>query len=626
MNAPRLDPVFLSFQAALAGRYSIDREIGRGGMGIVYLAREVQLDRLVAIKLLPPEQAYEDERRERFVREARLAARLSHPNIIPIFAVDDIDGFVFFAMAYVSGETLAERVRRRGPLPAGEAARVIREVAWALGHAHAHGVVHRDVKPDNILLENGTGRALVADFGIAGATGADVSEGVMGTPEFMSPEQVLGQTLGPASDLYSLGAMAYFACSGRLPFEGARPTEVLAKHVTESPAPLASLGVAVPRRLAQVVDRCLAKEVGQRPESAEAVAEAVTASIEQRREVPAVLRAFVKRDSRIEGVGVGIGLYMLATGTVGIVSAGAPVIGLGTLLGGIVGLPFAYLTWSARRVLRHGFGPQDIDPAFQSEIAQLREEYEAQHGTKPPVVEKWLGRTAAASALALVAGGSVVLLTQDPALKPILGPILATAGTALVPSYVGYRILRGRRRHVGLERWAKFWRGRIGRAIFAVAAKVKGKGASAPALTHRATELSLGLAAEQLFEGLPKAVRRELGDLPRVLRALQRDAHTLKKRLDLFQQALSDGGARAEGNEYRDIRAARDQTEAKVREVVGALERMRLDLLRLHAGSLSPSGLTTQLGHASDVALEVERLIAAQGEVNEMLRDGRRKT
>ncbi len=228
MTAP-LDPLFLSFQAAVAGRYSIDRELGRGGMGVVYLAKEVDLDRPVAIKLLPPDMAADAGLRARFLQEARTAAKLSHPNIIPIHVVEEVGAFVFFAMAYVDGETLAERVRRRGPLAPSEAARVLREVAWALAHAHAHGVVHRDVKPDNILLEGASGRALVADFGIAAAASGGGPDEIRGTPEFMSPEQALGKAVDARSDLYAFGATAYYALSGTLPFEGKSATEVLAK-------------------------------------------------------------------------------------------------------------------------------------------------------------------------------------------------------------------------------------------------------------------------------------------------------------------------------------------------------------------------------------------------------------
>jgi len=152
------EQLFLAFQSALAGRYSIDRELGRGGMGVVYLAREVHLDRLVAIKLLPPDLAARPALRERFLREAQLAAKLSHPNIIPIHAVEQAGGFVYYVMAFVDGETLAQRVQSRGPVSATDGIRLLREVAWALGYAHGQGLVHRDVKPDNILIEGATGR------------------------------------------------------------------------------------------------------------------------------------------------------------------------------------------------------------------------------------------------------------------------------------------------------------------------------------------------------------------------------------------------------------------------------------------------------------------------------------
>src|SRR5687767_14587296 len=288
-------------------------------MGIVYLAKEVHLDRMVAIKVLPPERAAESSLRERFVREARLAAKLSHPNIIPIHSVEETGDFVFFVMAFVDGETLAQRVRSRGPLSSSEGTRVLREAAWALAYAHAQGLVHRDVKPDNILLESSSGRVLVADFGIAAAAGDAVAVGISGTPEFMSPEQALGaQHIDARSDLYSLGATAFYAFSGKLPFEGKTATEILAKHVTEAAPSLTSLGLTVPRKLALLIDRCLAKEPEHRPATAQALAEQLGMALEQRREMPAALRAFVKRSGRLNGGGTLIAGIALLTGSVAV--------------------------------------------------------------------------------------------------------------------------------------------------------------------------------------------------------------------------------------------------------------------------------------------------------------------
>ena len=373
-----VDPLFLTFQSALAGRYSIDRELGRGGMGIVYLAREVHLDRPVAIKLLPPDRAAQALLRQRFLREARLAASLSHPNIIPIHAVEDAGGFVFYVMAYVDGETLAERVRQRGPLPSSEAARILREVAWALASAHAQGVVHRDVKPDNILIERATGRVLVTDFGIAAAAG-DAGDGISGTPEFMSPEQALGGQIDARSDLYGLGATAFFALTGRLPFEGSSPTEVLARQVTEPPPPLASLGLPVPRKLALLVDRCLAKPPEHRPASAQVFAEQLGLALEQRRELPVALRAFVKRYGRLDGGGTIVALFLLLSGSVTTAALFGATAGFTTLLLGATVAPFAYLVSAARRLSLLGFTHQDLDPAFKGEIEQAREELTVEH-------------------------------------------------------------------------------------------------------------------------------------------------------------------------------------------------------------------------------------------------------
>jgi serine/threonine-protein kinase len=286
---------FIDLQAALAGEYSLQRELGRGGMGVVYLARDVQLDRDVAIKVLPTHLADIPEARERFVREARTAAGLSHPHIVPIHRVGEAGGFVFFVMSYVDGETLGERLRTRGPLPPAEATRVMREVAWALAYAHGRGIVHRDVKPDNILLEAGTGRALVTDFGIAhrGRDPGPVTDPgkIMGTAQFMSPEQAAGGALDGRSDIYALGVVGHLAVSGRLPFESANLPALLLRQSTES-APSDARRTWLPPALAAAIDRCLARDPAERFTDGEALAEALAAP-DARPALPPTLRAWL---------------------------------------------------------------------------------------------------------------------------------------------------------------------------------------------------------------------------------------------------------------------------------------------------------------------------------------------
>ncbi len=272
------DGEFAALRTALAGQYDLQRELGRGGMGIVLLARDVRLDRSVALKLLPPHLAQVGDTRERFLREARMAAQLSHPNIVPVYRADELGGFAFFTMGFVDGETLGERIRDRGALPAADVVRILREVAWALAYAHARGIVHRDVKPDNILLERGSGRAVVTDFGIARAdfNPALTQDGlVLGSVHFMSPEQASGTPLDGRSDLYALACIGFLALSGRLPFEDAAPQAVLFAHATKEPPALRSVAPTVPAALAAVIDRGLRKSPQERHETGEALADAL---------------------------------------------------------------------------------------------------------------------------------------------------------------------------------------------------------------------------------------------------------------------------------------------------------------------------------------------------------------
>ena len=625
MSLP-LDDLFVAFQTALAGRYSIDRELGRGGMGIVYLAREVHLDRPVAIKLLPPERAQEQEIRERFLREARIAARLSHPNIIPIHAVDERNGFVYYVMAYVDGESLAQRVRTRGPLPASEGARLLRETAWALASAHAQGVVHRDVKPDNILIESTSQRVLVADFGIAAAVGEVAGDGVSGTPEFMSPEQALGHEIDARSDLYSLGATMFFAFSGRLPFEGKSATEVLAKQVTEAPPTLASLGVPVPRKIASLVERCLAKDPAHRPASASALAEQLSVALEQRRELPVALRAFAKRNGRLDGGGTLLSAFGVLIGSISVSAFFGGWAGLATLVSGSTLLPFAALTASARRLARLGFAHMDLAPAFQSEMDATREELAVEHARDATRAERVLKRVMQLSGISTVLslGGTLLFLASHLRTGPRwfswLPEIAALSWSTLVLSGLGYLALLQRRRDVDTGFWARVWQSPVGRAAWALGRRLIRGHITESAITHRATELSLGMAAENLYQSLPRASRDQLGDLPSVLHRLQDDAQQLRRHLDGLQEVLNDAGEDASGAAYDAVRRDRDAIQAKLGDAVAALETIRLNLLRLHAGSLTVAGLTTHIGVAADVSAEVERLLAGQDEVQRLLK------
>jgi serine/threonine-protein kinase len=253
-------------ERALTTAYELDREIGRGGMGIVYRARDRRLKRPVAIKVLPPELAFRSEIRTRFLREAETAAQLSHPHIVPIYSVDEADGLVYFVMACVDGENLGKRIHDRGPLPIEDTRRILAEVADALAYAHARGVVHRDIKPDNILLDSSDGRALVTDFGIARAIidGNDsrlTATGMaIGTPAYMSPEQSAGdREIDGRSDLYSLGVVAYQMLAGELPFQASSTPAMLVKHLQERPLPIEQRRPDVPPDLSRVVMRLLEK-------------------------------------------------------------------------------------------------------------------------------------------------------------------------------------------------------------------------------------------------------------------------------------------------------------------------------------------------------------------------------
>jgi serine/threonine-protein kinase len=252
---------------AVGNQYLIESEVGRGGMAVVYRATDVRLHRTVAIKVLPPDVAFNGDVRARFIREAQTAAPLNHPNIVPIYSVDEQDGgsLVYFVMAFVDGESLGVRLAREGAWPVDRTIRVLRDVADALAYAHARGVVHRDIKPDNILIDRASGRPMVTDFGIARAAAGEqrltVTGVAVGTPAYMSPEQALGEReVDGRSDLYSLAVVGYHMLTGDTPFKAANTPAMLVKHVSERPRPIRERRPEVPAFLGVAIDRALSKK------------------------------------------------------------------------------------------------------------------------------------------------------------------------------------------------------------------------------------------------------------------------------------------------------------------------------------------------------------------------------
>jgi len=282
------DPLFDQVSTALAGRYALVRELGQGGMGAVFLGKDAKLGREVAIKVLPPTtRAYLGS--ERFQREVQLVARLSHPHIVPLFEADEVDGFLYYVMEYVEGESLAQRLARLGPISFDEAIRIIAEVGDALQYAHEHGIVHRDVKPANILLSGGHAR--VTDFGIAKSV-AESEEGktltgtgvTVGTAAYMSPEQASGERrIDARSDVYALAAVLYEMLAGEPPFTGPNAQAIVARILVDAPRAVRTIRPNVPVHVDQALLAGLAKVPADRPPSARSFVDSLAAPTVERR-------------------------------------------------------------------------------------------------------------------------------------------------------------------------------------------------------------------------------------------------------------------------------------------------------------------------------------------------------
>ena len=615
------DAEFIAFQQAVAGRYSLERELGRGGMGIVYLARELRLARPVAIKVLPRVlAAARPELREKFLREAQMAAQLSHPNIVPIHHVDEIGEFVFFVMAYIEGETLGERVRARGPLSPSEGSRVLREIGWALAYAHLRGIVHRDVKPDNILLERGANRALMTDFGIAGAVSTDDAidtNYIRGTAHFLSPEQAMGEPTDGRSDIYSLGVVGYYALTGRLPFDGATTTQVMAAHIAQRAKPMQSFSPNVPRKLAGAVERCLEKERDRRWPTGEAFAEAVDAAFEQSREIPAPLRVWLSKSTNSSAAGV---IFTL-------LAVGGPLFAL-VLRQPIALLILAPLAIAAgaapevaltRRVLRQGFTLADMRNALRTHVDRRREEIAVD-----PAFTPIRGRTRwilALTGLGVAAISTAVLFSgmvpsgASAGLWTLLDVLGAVIGAACTASAIVARPRSRWLRQFG-QRRLDFWNGKWGERLARLAGIGLKRAAIAPTSLVQHTEIALGRATDALFEALPKKLRRDLKAVPATVRRLETDASMLRESLDKLDDLLSKGEDSA-------LQHRRDLANERLSTTVTALENIRLGLLRLQLGSAPIAQVTEALEAATRISREIDFALDADNEIGDVLKPKR---
>jgi eukaryotic-like serine/threonine-protein kinase len=613
----------------LSDSYTVESEIGRGGMGVVYSARDLKLKRRVAIKVLPPELAFRGEIRTRFLREAETAARLSHPNIVPIHAVGEGDGLVYFVMAFVDGESLAARLRRRERLPPEEVRRIMKETADALGLAHAMGVIHRDVKPDNILLEGTRRRVVVTDFGIAKALSAGSGVGtltgtgvVIGTPTYMSPEQAAGERdIDARSDLYSLGLVAFEMLVGDPPFQAGTVPGILMKQITEPAPDVRSLRPDCPEDLGNTIMRCLEKN----PDDRWPTADALRRALESRTSLP--YRRTAARPPREGSPGTRDAAWGETRRRGGVPQLpGRPPLPV----------PAARGRHAARRAARE-----------QRRVARSQPDQPPEDGTESSIVRRF--RTQFASYVS-VNGGLLLLNVVTGIGHPWFLFITIPWGIAVGSHY-------GRLWSAGYS-----WRDVVSRppARDALPPAASG-GAPAARLPEPKTEEFGRLASQvrqmrgdraaiaKIVERLAPAERNLLPDVQPTVEALLARAEELGRTLSQMEGSVDehsvtrlderihalDGQADAETDRrldllrrqrtmLTDLMHRRAQVEAQFESCVLAIQNMRFDLLRLRSAGVGAalSDLTSATQQARALSVDVEAAISAAGEIRQALGKG----
>jgi len=590
----------------------------------------------VAIKFLRADLAADPEARSRFLREARTAARLAHPHIIPIFAVDSDGPRPFLVMAVVDGETLGARLRRRGALPPDEAERLIRELAWGLGYAHAHGVAHCDITLENVLLERDSGRALLSDFGLATARETIASRPQFGTPGYLAPEVIRGESAAPASDIYALGVVTWHALAGRAPFEADTAAALLAKHLVQSPPALAPLARGASRRLVSAVEKCLAKDADARPAGATELLALLERAPEPVAIAPA-LRHWFTRWERVRPIYslatpiLALQTWLLVWGSQAFDSRAMLVAAAISSVLTITAIPVlghvGFEAWALRALHRVGFGIADIRAAYPHWRDTLERE-RRQEGL-PPLPGRVVLDLTVVGALVLVVVFTFIYpnidewYTWGPEARYVKGAILSMSSTLYLATLTGigigfaspgFRIAPGGRFRRLVER---FWNSRLAAAITSLASIGQSQRLAAASTLHRNTELVLGLAVDDLWHAIPAALREGLGDVPALAHTLQASAGELRDIADRLRESESD--TTHDAAEQRRLVATREAAEHRHREAVATLERLRLQLLRLVAAKEQSRELTAHLADARELEQSLLIDLAAHHEVREML-------
>ena len=594
---------------ALAPNYILEKELGRGGMGAVYLARDVRLDRPVAIKFLPPEMAQREDLRARFLQETRTAASFSHPNIVPVHSIEEREGILCFVMGYIEGETLGTRVKRAGPLTATEATRLLQECAWALSYAHGRGVVHRDVKPDNILIDRASGRALITDFGIArsqnATSGLTMVGEIVGTPQYMSPEQATGETLDARSDLYSLGVVAFFALTGRLPFESSTAHGFLTAHITK-PAPIMSaLRPDIPSSLASAVDRLLQKDPSARFQTGEELAEFLDPIRASRREIPPAIRLFYVKSNQV----IRNALILLLLGpTISRSASGDADRDLLVIMMTAAAIALvAQAVAGLRELAAQGFthddlrnGLEAISDESREARAQIRMASDWGQRVRRRRIISISGFVLAAALIITSLRMRVPLATGGYGIGRVAFIISALGAVLLVTTVVFTAASTGAAARLD-RRLRALWTGRLGKALFEMLARrVKAR----PIVRVVSAELG----AMTLIQQLPKDVRRNLGDVSRVIASLVGAQEQLSEREVRLTASLADANRGSAGvatdtlervvTEIGDAKTAVSNQRA---ELSAALERIRLEVIRLRSGIGTVQDLKRETDNAAEL-------------------------